>query len=134
MRLAQTLLAGCCLALSTGCTTYRDYQAVHISSTPPGAVVLVDGESSGFATPCMLALEKRTQVVSLEKPGFLAAERELVPNPKNDTWLWSEASADPQTANFALWINLDDFVAPVRRTHELEGARIHVHLKRLADQ
>jgi hypothetical protein len=133
MRALRPLLLASSAALLASCTTYRDYKAVHLSSTPPGASVLVDGVPSGFATPCMLALEKKTQVVSLDKSGYLIAERQLVPDPYNDTWYWREASVGPHTFKFGLWINLDDFITPIKRMNELEASRIHVHLKRLAD-
>ena len=133
MRTLAQLLLACSTAFLGSCTTYRDYKAVHLSTTPPGASVLVDGVPSGFATPCMIALEKKAQVVSLEKPGFLSADRQLVPNPYNDTWYWREASVGPHTFHFGLWINLDDFITPVKRMNELEASRIHVHLKRVAD-
>lgn len=131
MRRASLLLASSLLA---GCTTYRDYKAVHLSSTPPGAQVLVDGVPSGFSTPCMIALEKRAQVVALEKPGFSIAERKLVPDPYNDTWYWSESTVGPHTFDFGLWINLDDFITPIKRMNTLEASRIHVHLVRSSDR
>ncbi|MCB9916193.1 MAG: PEGA domain-containing protein [Planctomycetes bacterium] len=132
-RRARKLLTAPLLALAASCVTYHDYEAVHLSSTPPGAMVLVDGVASGFSTPCKIALDKREQVITLEKPGYAPAARRLVPDPYNDTWFWSEASVGPHTYDFPLWINLDQFVTPVERRNELEPARIHVHLKRLAD-
>ncbi len=134
MRIVPIFLGACLLALVSSCTTYQDYKAVHLSSTPPGAKVLVDGVPSGFATPCMLALEKRPQVVSLEKMGYAVSNRKLVPDPSNDTWYWSESTVGPHTFHFGLWINLDDFLTPIKRMNELSASRIHVQLKRLSDE
>lgn len=134
MRPARTILLASLLSLLASCTTYHDYKAVHLSSTPPGASVHIDGVPSGFATPCMIALEKEAQVVSIHKSGYVVSERKLVPDPYNDTWYWTEATVGPHTFDFGLWINLDDFVTPIKRMNQLEASRIHVHMKRLSDQ
>jgi hypothetical protein len=122
------------LGALTSCTSFSDTVAIHFSSDPPGADVLVDGVPTGMATPCMIALDKKQQAITLRKPGFTPALRMVQPDPFNDTWYWSEATVGPHTADFALWINLDDAITPVKRTNELIPGRIFVRLKRLADQ
>ena len=65
--------------LASSCVTYRETVAIHFSSDPPGADVVVDGVPSGFAPPCMIALEKREQVVTIEKQGYQVPARRLYP-------------------------------------------------------
>jgi len=134
MRLARTLPTLLLLGLAASCTTYRDTVAIHFSSTPPGADILVDGVPTGFATPCMIALEKKEQVITFSKPGFVEAKREVYPDPENHTWFWREATVGPHTFDFPLFINLDDAITPVKRDNELIPARIYVRLQLLADQ
>jgi hypothetical protein len=121
-------------ALLASCTTYRETVAIHFSSEPPGADVVVDGVPSGFATPCMVALEKRRQVITLEKVGYQVPARVLEPDPHSDTWYWSEATVGPHTWNFPTFINLDDFLQPLVARNELVPARLFVRLEREADQ
>jgi hypothetical protein len=121
-------------ALLASCTTYRDTVAIHFSSEPPGADVVVDGVPTGFATPCMVALEKRRQVVTFEKVGYQVPARVLEPDPYNDTWYWSEATVGPHTWDFPIFIDLDDFLQPVVARNELVPARLFVRLAREADE
>jgi hypothetical protein len=121
-------------ALLASCTTYRDTVAIHFSSEPPGADVVVDGVPTGFATPCMVALEKRRQVVTFEKVGYQVPARVLEPDPYNDTWYWSEATVGPHTWDFPIFIDLDDFLQPVVARNELGPARLFVRLAREADE
>ncbi len=131
MRTLVPFFAG---ALLASCTTYSESVPIHFSTQPPGADVVVDGVPTGFATPCMVALEKRRQIVTFEKTGYQVPARILEPDPYNDTWYWSEATVGPHTFDFPILINLDDFLQPVVARNELIAARIHVRLKREADQ
>lgn len=122
------------LALLASCATYRDTIPIHFSSDPPGADVLIDGVPSGMATPCMIALPKKEQVVSLKRNGYVEAKRRVFPDPYTDTWYWSEATVGPHTWDFFLLINLDDTLQPYPRRNELLPKRIFVRLERLSDQ
>lgn len=126
------LALGTALVLSS-CSTYRETVAIHFSSDPPGADVVIDGVPSGYATPCMVALPKERQIVSLEKEGYHIPRRVLFPQPFNDTWFWAEATVGPHTFDFPTFINLDDFLQPVVMKNELLPARIFIRLKRLSD-
>jgi len=133
MRLQDFSFAALVLAALASCTTYRDTVAIHFSSSPPGADVLINGVTTGFATPCMVALEKEHQIVSLSKPGYQVTSRELYPDPYNDTWFWREATVGPHSWDFPLLIGLEDFLQPVDRKNELIPARIYIKLKRAGD-
>lgn len=131
MRLS-TFLPFALLPLAS-CITRYDTVAIHFSTDPPGADLVVNGVPTGFATPCMVALEKERQVITLEKQGYQIPARVLFPDPYNDTWLMSEASVGPHTYDFATFINLDEFLQPVRTENELIPARVFVRLRRLVD-
>jgi hypothetical protein len=127
------LLAFCAGISLSSCITYRETVAIHFSSDPPGADVLVNGVASGFATPCMIALKKEKQIVSLRKNGFQSEGRYLFPDPKNDTWYFGEATVGPHTFDFPSLINLDEFLQPVTPMRELIPGRIFIRLKRESD-
>jgi len=131
MRLVAPILLA---LLSSSCVMSRDTVAIHFSTDPPGADVLIDGRPTGFATPCMIALEKRRQVVSLEKQGYQVPVRVLFPDPYNDTTFFSEASVGPHTYPFFIFINLDDFLQPIVTKNELVPARVFVRLRRRVDE
>jgi hypothetical protein len=44
---------------------------VVVSSTPPGAEIVIDGRPTGKATPAQFAVEKGSHTVLLRKPGYL---------------------------------------------------------------
>lgn len=115
------------------CISYTETVAVHFSSDPPGADVVVDGVPSGFATPCMIALQKEEQIITIEKEGYQVPARRLYPDPYSDTWFWSEATVGPHTFDFPTFIDLDDFLQPVETKNELVPGRVFVRLKRLSD-
>lgn len=57
-------------------------RAVELSSTPAGAVVVVDGKESGVRTPTVLKLENGTRLdVELRKAGFERWRKEIVVSP-----------------------------------------------------
>jgi hypothetical protein len=120
-------------ASTSSCVTHRDTVAIHFSTDPPGADLYVDGVPSGFSTPCMVALKKERQVVTLVKPGYQIPVRLLFPDPVNDSWLMQEASVGPHAFKFPILIDLDDFLEPIRPMRELIPGRIFVRLKRLSD-
>jgi hypothetical protein len=122
-----------CLPALVSCITYTETVAIHFSSDPPGADVVVDGVPSGFATPCMIALEKEEQIVTFEKVGYQIPARRLYPDPHTETWFWAEATVGPHTFDFPTFINLDDFLQPVVTKNELVPGRVFVRLRRLAD-
>lgn len=121
-----------CLAVGS-CATYRETVAIHFSTDPPGADVIVNGVPSGYATPCMVALPKEHQVITFEKPGFQVPRRVLFSDPANVTWFYTEATVGPHTFDFPIFINLDDFLDVVHQRGELMPGRVFVRLKRLSD-
>ncbi len=127
------LLAPLLALLASSCVTYRETVAIHFSSDPPGADVVVDGVPSGFATPCMIALEKREQVVTIEKQGYQVPARRLYPDPHSETWFWAEATVGPHAFDFFTFINLEDFLQPVQTKNELVPGRVFVRLRRTSD-
>ncbi|MFT7670376.1 MAG: hypothetical protein ACI8X5_003084 [Planctomycetota bacterium] len=135
IRLSSSLraLAFLVCASLASCVTSLDTVTIHFSSDPPGADVVVDGVPSGFATPCMIALDKERQVITLELRGYQAPVRILFPDPYTDSWLYSEASVGPHTWEFPTFINLERFLQPVEKKNELIPARVHVRLRREAD-
>ncbi len=67
LALAAPLLAGC------------RAQGGSLATYPAGANVVVDGEESGFVTPCVLDLDAgNSRQIAFELPGYTTATRILV--------------------------------------------------------
>lgn len=107
---------------------------VSIASEPPGARIKVDGQDSGFVTPCLIALDHGDGArIDLEYPGYVTATRLLTPDHQLYAILWSEMHVRPTVWNFPLWLNTRDLFVPVKYDKTLSPGRLYVKLERTAD-
>ena len=70
-------LLGAALAALALSSCIRARRPIVLDSTPPGAVVLVDGQSSGHSTPCNIQLPKTTHVLEFRLDGYASEVRVL---------------------------------------------------------
>lgn len=120
--------AAACL---TSCVIPGRSAEVSVASDPPGARVLVDGVDSGFVTPCRMKLPASDEMlVELQLPGYKSEQRLLVPDHEVEAVFWREAYIREQVWRFPLWLNLQDFVEPVRVETVLNPGRLYVQLDR----
>ena len=98
------------------------------ASDPPGARVWVDGEDSGFVTPCNMGLSREDHQIDLLLPGYQAASIKI--GPRGERWLihWSEAYISWNTWRFPLFLNYEDGLAPIKLSRGHSPQRIHVPL------
>lgn len=110
-------------------------KGVHFSSDPPGARVLVDGEESGFVTPCVLKLAEKSKTlrVDLELRGYARATRWVADETQAEWVLWRDMLAGTNTWRFPLWLATADFMRPRQIVASKAPARIFVRLQRQAD-
>lgn len=125
-RLAAPLLA----LLAAGCLSSPP---ITIDSDPPGALVLLDGEPTGFATPCSLEISGSHEI-RLELPGYEPAGRRIRSDGQREMIFWREATVGKRTWRFPLWLNIDDFFDPVPLKHPTAPDRLFVRLRREADR
>jgi len=105
------------------------------SSTPPGASVLLEGEDSGFVTPCMIHVDPdESHVVELRLPGFEPRAFRLAENRTYYVIPWSKGVASQMVWHFPLFVPVMDLLFPVRYDHQLHPGRIHVRLKPVLDE
>jgi len=108
---------------------------VHFSSSPPGAAVYVDGQDTGFVTPCMMELEDvPAREVEFRLPGFRVETRTLRYQKRTELVFWREASGPMKTWNFPLWLGTRDFFLPRKNLSGEAPSRVYVRLSRQADQ
>jgi hypothetical protein len=100
------------------------------STTPAGAMVVVEGRDSGFVTPCQLHLERdEDQRVELRLAGFQPVRIVLHENEQYWVIPWSKGVASSQAWHFPLFLEYTDFFLPIRRNSGHQPGRVHVRLK-----
>lgn len=132
-RRIAAVLALACATLS--CTSLRKPRGVALSSDPPGARVRIDGRDCGFVTPCWIALDPDEEYrIDFEFPGYATARRLITSRRETEVILWKDQLVSHRTWHFPLWLNLEDFVVPVKTAKVSEPGRVYVRLERAEAQ
>ena len=127
------LLLALAAAAAVGCQSLR--RPLVIDSEPPGATVRINGEDSGFATPCVLDLRGITvETVDLELAGYRTERRELRDGSWSRVKLWNEMSIGTQTWRFPLFLPTRHLLLPIEGSDGETPPRIHVRLVRERSQ
>jgi len=113
------------------CVQLQSAPGVALSTTPPGAEVFVDGEPSGFVTPCLIELDREHEhVVELWLEGYEVARRLLVPGADmKDLVYWSDTDRFPIHFPYPDTLPFHDFIAPIKLDGDLDPTRVHVRLR-----
>ena len=128
-----TIIAPLLLALlgSASCFSVQPAPTLSLSTHPPGALVLINGEETGFATPCILAVEEDVLRVDIVLEGYDPETRIVTRDPKQETRYWSEMNAGTRTWRFPLFLPIHDlFTNPVREVMILAPGRIFIRMDR----
>ena len=124
---------GALLACASCISTEPD-PTLSISTYPPGAQVLINGVDTGFATPCMLAVEDELMKVDVRLKGYEPEHRFVTRDPKLEVRHWSEMNSSTRTWRFPFWLNIHDlFNHPVREIMLLAPGRIFIRLDRIRE-
>jgi len=112
-----------------GCISIEPDPTLSISTDPPGAQVLINDVDTGFATPCLLAVDQELMKVDIRLRGYEDETRIVTRDPKLETRYWSEMNSSSRTWRFPLWLNIHDlFNHPVREVMLLAPGRIFIRL------
>ncbi len=133
MKTTSTLLLATWIALagllSSGCQIKHRVPGVVVASDPPGAKVLVDGQDSGFVTPCNLGLDRERSDLDLVLPGYQVARVSVRPDSESYSMRYIDMYSDYRTWCFPAWLNFKDFFFPFKKRQWLAPARIHVPMR-----
>lgn len=103
---------------------------VSLSTTPPGAAVIIDGVASGYATPCIVDFdEDETYRVEFELNGYRTAGLYLTPHRRWFLVPYEDSTRGPRVWRFPLWFPLGEFFMPVRTNTALAPSRVHLRLR-----
>jgi hypothetical protein len=127
--LLLTFAAAACASALAACVAIQRAPGVLIASRPAGARIVVDGDDSGFVTPCTLALTREQHAIDLMLDGYQPAR--IAIDKGGDTWImhWQEAYLDYHTWHFPLWLNMQDFWTPIKVERSFEPGRVFVALR-----
>lgn len=129
LRPSHALLAVLCALLSTGCISKR--RPLILDSTPPGAVIYVDGVSSGHSTPCAIGLANTPSQIEFRLDGYEPEYRDLRVGQRSEVVHWTDGVVNTQTWPLFLWLGWEDFLFPIKEDDGLMPRRIHVDLRRI---
>lgn len=135
MRIRLSAVAACAAAFVTpGCILFSHPSGIVVSSDPPGATVSIDRRDSGFVTPCALDVDADDdRRVDIALPGYQTETRFITPGKEVYAILWREMSVELGSYDFPLFLNVRDFVTPVKYRTTVSPGRIHVRLDRSVD-
>jgi hypothetical protein len=105
--------------------------ATAFASEPPGARVQVDGQDSGWITPCLIALDTdESHVVTLALDGYVPREIRLEPLRRTMIIDWEQAVAGIESSTvFPLLMPMQDLLLPFRQSRSLAPGRVFVRLR-----
>lgn len=116
-------------AVALGCHSSR--RPLVVDSDPPGALVVLDGQDSGFATPCVIDLEdRRVETVELVLAGYRTERRVLEGGEWSQAMLWRDMSVGIHAWRFPLFLSTADVLMPVKQSDGETPHRIHARLVR----
>ena len=131
--LTALILAPLLLLGASSSAAVQKAPGVVIASSPPGARVLVDGEDTGFVTPCNLGLPRSRARLQLVLPGYQVSEILLRPGGRTATLSWYDGMINYNTWHFPFWLNAYDFTSPVQHTLTMIPSRIFVPMRLAAN-
>ena len=129
----NTLFAPIFLVLlgASSCIATDPSPTLALSTHPPGAMVVINGEETGFATPCILAVDEEFMRVDIVLEGYEAETRIVTRDPKLETRYWSEMNSGSRTWRSPLSLPIHDvFANPVHEVMILAPGRIFIRMDR----
>jgi hypothetical protein len=134
-RLRDSLLAAGLACVASGCLFTRAQPGVMLSSSPPGATILVDGADSGFVTPAVLSLPRSDWVrIDFLLEGHVPQSRLLGPGQRVYLIPWTDGYIGLHTWYFPLFLEFEYIVFPLRVDDNLSPQRVHVRLVSAAEE
>src|SRR5262245_41384 len=114
MRTMAILAAPVALLLGS-CTYLTGDDSVLVTSTPPGARILLDGADTGMTTPTLLALDGAfgsDHAITLRKAGFVDETRKVMHYTTAYTSNWFDGAVAPELPSFFVWWTFGDMFLP----------------------
>lgn len=129
--MTRLLLAA--LLSSAACTYVESDPHVVVSSTPPGAEILLDGANTGRTTPSKLDLGGFTgsdHAITLRKPGFHEVTRRVYHYRTTSMARWIDGATEPTIWPLPLWWTMGDMLLPFTAEWRYVPHELHAQLYR----
>ncbi|MEM9800112.1 MAG: PEGA domain-containing protein [Planctomycetota bacterium] len=126
---ARALLTGVAATLFlASCVAPR--RPIVLDSSPPGAEVFIDGESSGFSTPCTIQLPDEDRTVEFRLEGYETETRSWRDGERSEVVYYMDGFTNLTSWPFPLFLGARDFFGPVKVDDGEMPHRIHVRMTR----
>lgn len=129
----RILAAGLAAVTLPACTAWHSREHVLISSDPPGARIVVDGQDTGHTTPSRLAIGGNfgtDHEVVLEKDGYRPARRTLYQHTEGYTSKWLDGAYELVMPPLPFFWTTGDMLLPFGVRGALLPAELYVQLER----
>ena len=114
--------------LMTGCISAR--RPIVLDSTPPGAVVMIDGVYSGHSTPCTIQLPDSRRTVEFVLEGYETESRDMRIGNRSEVVYYRDAATPLGSWTFPMFLGFRDFLFPIKQDDGEMPSRIHVRMTR----
>ena len=115
------------------CTYFTGDDHVLVTSTPPGARILVDDAPTGLTTPARIQLGGMfgsDHEVALEKRGYTTEKRKVYHHTTTYTSVWIDGAADEVLWTLPFYWTIGDFMTPFAVRWRYVPHELHVRLHR----
>lgn len=114
--------------LLSGCISGR--RPIVLDSTPPGALVVIDGVDSGHSTPCTLQLPDSRRTIEFVLEGYDTESRDVRIGRRSDVVFYRDAATPLGSWTFPMFLGFRDFLFPIKEDGGEMPNRIHVRMTR----
>lgn len=114
--------------LLTGCISGR--RPIVLDTTPPGALVVIDGVDSGHSTPCTIQLPDSRRVVEFVLEGYKTESRDIRIGNRSEVIYYRDGATPLGTWTLPMFLGFRDFLFPIKDDDGEMPSRIHVRMTR----
>lgn len=122
--------------VASACTYFHGDSRVLVTSTPPGAYILVDGDDSGLTTPSMVELGGIVgggHKITVRKRGFDDETRDVFHYTTASSAKWLDGAVEPPIPSLPLWWTMGDWIFPLAVRWRYVPHELHVRLYKVGE-
>ena len=127
-RIQSILLLLAAVPLFTACIAAR--RPIVLDSSPPGAVVFIDGVSVGLSTPCRIQLPDEPHKVEFKLDGYRTETRRWKIGERDLVIFYMDSFTNLTSWPFPIFLTGPDFFFPIKNRDGEMPHRIYVKMTR----
>ena len=128
MRILPVILTVALAGVTLSCRSTTP-AGTRFDTDPPGARVVIDGEDSGYLTPCRIELDRGDDhEIRFELVGYEPATLSIEPARSTEFVPWTKGNTHESGYSFPLLLPGRDLLNPVQTDRSFSTERVHVRL------